>query len=94
MEEEKHSLLPFGTYVTIWFALLALTGATVTATALQLGSLSIYAAIAIALIKGTVVVLYFMNLKQEPLVFKIMLLVALVTLAVIMGVTFFDVSYR
>jgi len=94
MEHNKHNLYPYGTYVLIWCGLLALTGATVTATALRLGAFSIHGAIFIALCKATLVVMFFMNLKQESLIFKVMLGVALVTLATILGLTFVDVSYR
>jgi cytochrome c oxidase subunit 4 len=94
MQGRKHTLLPYGSYVMIWFGLLALTALTVTATALQLGGFSVYTAILIALVKATLVAFYFMNLKKEPPVFKWMLLLALVTLAVIMVLTFFDISYR
>lgn len=94
MKEAQNTLLPFGAYVMIWFGLLALTGATVTATAVQLGSFSVLAAILIALAKGSLVVLFFMNLRREQTIFKVMLLVALITLATIMLLTFLDVSYR
>ncbi len=81
-------------FVTIWISLLVLTAATVTVSALSLGNLSVLAAIGVALIKASLVVFYFMNLKREPRVFKIMLSVALVTLTVIMVLTFVDVSFR
>jgi cytochrome c oxidase subunit 4 len=37
---------------------------------------------------------YFMHLKYEDRVFKVMLLVSIVTLATIIGLTFFDVAFR
>ena len=73
-EREQQLLLPAGTYILIWFGLLAFTGLTVTAAALQLGNLSVIAAIGIALVKSWLVVFYFMNLKQEPRLFKLMLI--------------------
>lgn len=94
MEDKKHAPLPYGYYVLVWLGLLVLTGLTVTATSMNLGNLSVLAAISIALVKATAVVMIFMNLKQEPLMFKVMLLLALVTLSAIMGITFFDISYR
>ena len=94
MNDKHTALLPFGTYILIWLTLVMLTGVTVTATTLRLGNLSIYAAIGIALVKSVLVVLFFMNLKREQMIFKIMLLVALVTLAVIMLLTFIDTAYR
>jgi cytochrome c oxidase subunit 4 len=78
----------------VWLGLLALTGATVTATALELGGLAVAAAIVIAFVKSSLVVDVFMNIGKEPKIFKIMLGVALVTLAVIMALTFVDVIFR
>ena len=91
---EKHHTIPLGKYVLIWLALLVLTAATVTAAGLHFGQFSVLAAIAIATIKGTLVLMYFMHLKYEDRVFIIMLMLALFTLAVIMVLTFIDVSFR
>lgn len=78
----------------IWVALLTLTALTVTASSLHFGSWSVFAAIAIATVKGTLVLMYFMNLRYEERVFVYMLLLALFTLTVIMVLTFFDVLFR
>ena len=91
--EQKH-VLPYGTYIAIWFGLLMLTGITITAAGLHFGHWSVMAAILIATIKGSLVLFYFMHLKYEDTVFRIMLTVALLTLAVIMALTFADVAFR
>ena len=92
---EKHkTLVPYGTYVLVWFGLLALTGVTITVANLHLGQFSVLTAISIAAIKGTLVLLIFMNLKFEDRLFRIMLLVAVATLTVIMVLTFVDISFR
>jgi len=96
MEEkmEKKNVRPFSTYLVIWLGLLMLTGVTVTVSGLNLGQWSVLGAIIIAAVKSTLVVLFFMHLKYEDRVFKIMLGLAIVTLAVIMVLTFVDVSFR
>jgi cytochrome c oxidase subunit IV len=91
---EKHQPIPVSTYLMVWVGLLLLTALTITATSLHLGSYSVAAAIAIATIKGALVLFYFMHLKYEDRVFKIMLLLALFTLTVIMVLTFLDVLVR
>jgi cytochrome c oxidase subunit IV len=91
--EDKQHIIPFGTYILVWLALVVLTAATVTVAGLHLGNFTVLAAIAIATIKGTLVLLYFMHLKFEDRVFKLMLLLALFTLTVIMVLTFVDVSF-
>lgn len=91
--DEKH-LVPYGKYVMVWLALFVLTGCTITITGAQLGQLSVFAAILIASIKGILILFYFMHLKYEPPVFKITLVLAIFVVAVIMVLTFADVSFR
>ena len=92
METRPH--IPYAQYITIWFALVLLTGVTITVAGLQLGQVSLLAAIAIATVKGTLVLRHFMHLKYEPVVFKIALMVALFTLTTILVLTFVDTSFR
>jgi cytochrome c oxidase subunit 4 len=91
---EKKNTHPFSTYLLIWLGLLVLTGVTVTVAGLNLGQLSVLGAIVIAAVKSTLVILFFMQIKYEDRVFKIMLGVAVATLTVIMVLTFADVSLR
>lgn len=85
---------PLSTYVAVWLGLLVLTAATVTVAGLDLGQWSVLGAILIALTKASLVLLFFMHIKYEDRVFKIMLTVAVVTLTVILALTFVDISYR
>jgi cytochrome c oxidase subunit 4 len=94
MSVGKHQPIPLSTHLMIWVALLILTALTVTASSLHFGSWSVLAAIAIATVKGTLVLMYFMNLRYEERVFVYMLLLALFTLTVIMVLTFIDVLVR
>jgi cytochrome c oxidase subunit 4 len=91
---DKHQPVPLSSQVTIWLALLVLTALTITAAGLHLGGWSVFAAIAIATVKGSLVLLFFMNLRREDRVFKIMLFLALFTLTIIMVLTFLDVLKR
>jgi cytochrome c oxidase subunit 4 len=92
MSKEKKNIHPYSTYVLIWFGLLVLTGLTVTVASLNLGNLSILGVILIAAIKSTLVVMFFMHIKYEDRVFKIMLAAAVCTLVVILLLTFVDTS--
>jgi cytochrome c oxidase subunit IV len=58
-------ITPWQTLVVIWAILMALTILTVMATWVDLGTLNIWIALGIAVIKGTLVVLYFMHLKYD-----------------------------
>jgi len=91
--EEQHSI-PDRTYALVWMTLLALTGITIGAAHLQMGSWSMFANIAIASTKASLVLWFFMHLKQEKPLFKMLLLVPIVTISIIIGMTFFDIWYR
>lgn len=94
MTEQAHAPVPYRTFLIVWVLLLALTATTVAVSRIHLGPLNIWAALGIAGLKSTLVIFIFMHLKYERLLFKLCLLITLVTLAVFIGLTFFDVLYR
>ncbi|MBD3334637.1 MAG: cytochrome-c oxidase [Candidatus Eisenbacteria bacterium] len=94
MQSETKPQVPYGTYIMIWLGLLVLTGVTITAAGLSFGQWSALAAIVIATVKASLVLFFFMHLKYESVLFKGFLVVALLTLAVIMFLTFADTSFR
>ena len=89
--DEHHG---YGVYLLTWIALILLTAVTVTVAGMQLGGLSVAVALLVAAVKGTVVVLFFMHLREEMPIFTIMLIVAIITLTIFIGVTFFDILFR
>jgi cytochrome c oxidase subunit 4 len=92
--ESEFHVIGYGTYVIIWLALLIFTVLTVSVAGMDLGRLSVLTALAIATAKSGLVLNYFMHLKYEDRIFKVMLLVSIITLATILGLTFFDVAFR
>ncbi|MEK6743192.1 MAG: cytochrome C oxidase subunit IV family protein [Nitrospirota bacterium] len=92
-EQDKH-IVPTKTFVSVWIVLLMLTAVTVTVAKADLGAFSTFTAIMIASIKAGFVLWYFMHLKYEKRLLKLLLLVPIITLAVIIGLTFVDVWYR
>lgn len=92
--ETEHHIVGYGIYLFVWLSLLVFTALTVAVAGLHLGKLSVMAALAIATCKSWIVANYFMHLKYEDRVFKIMVLIALATLATVIGLTFFDISFR
>ena len=92
--QEEHRHLGYGVYVVTWLALLMLTGLTVTVAGMQLRGLSILVALSVASVKATIVVLFFMHLREENKMFKIMFIVSVVVLGIFIGMTFFDILYR
>jgi cytochrome c oxidase subunit 4 len=82
-------------YIFIWVALIVLTAITVTTASLNFGRAGILVVLAIAAIKSTLVLLYFMHLSSEKrLLLKLLVPIAICTLAIFIGLTFTDVMYR
>jgi cytochrome c oxidase subunit IV len=94
MKEPEAHIVPQKTFIKVWLALLALTAITITVAELHLGRFSMLTALAIASFKAGLVLWFFMHLKYESRLFKWLLLAPIVTLAVIIGLTFFDIWYR
>jgi cytochrome c oxidase subunit 4 len=94
MTEEHAHIVPYKTFLIIWFVLLILTGITIVVAQYNLGALNIWVALGIATLKAGLVVAVFMHMKYESYLFKLSLLSALAILAIFIGFTFFDVLYR
>lgn len=94
MSEQENHIVGNRVFIAVWIALLTLTAITVTVAKLDLGAFSTFTAIVIASIKACLVLWSFMHLKYETRLLKLLLLVPIVTLAVIIGLTFVDVLYR
>lgn len=92
--EQPHHIVSYATQVKVWVALLVLTAATISVSRIELGALHVWAALLIASVKSALVVAFFMHMKYENRAFKYCLLAALLTLAIFIGFTFFDVLYR
>ena len=91
--EEVH-LVPYRVYVLVWLALVALTCVTVGVHYTDLAHMAIITAVIIAVVKTTLVVLYFMHIRYDQPVFTVMLLAAIVTYAIFIILTFTDYSFR
>ncbi len=94
MEESKGHLVGTKTFVFVWIALLCLTGLTIKAAQMKMGEWSMVANIAIASTKASLVLWFFMHLKYEKRLFKLLIFVPLITISIIIGMTFFDIWYR
>jgi cytochrome c oxidase subunit 4 len=92
--EAQHYVGSYSTYVLVWLGLLVFTGLTIALAGFHLGSLSVFTVILIAACKSSLVLYFFMHLKYEKPLFKILVLVAVLTLAVFIALTFVDISYR
>lgn len=92
--EQEHHIVATKTFILVWIALLILTGLTIKAAQMRMGEWSMVANIAIASTKAGLVLWFFMHLKYEKRIFKLLLFVPIITISIIIGLTFFDIWYR
>ena len=85
---------PVSTYLTVFGTLMVLTTVTVAAAFTNLGSLNFPIAIAIAITKATVVILFFMHVKYSSKLTKFVVASSLFFLACLFGLTFTDYLSR
>ena len=91
---DKHHVVGYGKLTAVWLLLLFLTAVTVRVSRLDLGIGRVWGSLAIASVKGGLVIAFFMHMKYEGRLLHWLLFLALFTLAVFIGFTFFDVLYR
>ncbi len=94
MEHKKHHIVPYITHMWVWVALLVLTVITVSAVLVDLKNFVVFAALLIATIKSTIVVVYFMHLKFDSKILAIMLGLTMVVFITFILLTFVDYSFR
>jgi cytochrome c oxidase subunit 4 len=91
---QEHVSVPDRVFVSVWVALLILTGVTIKAAQMRMGEWSMLANLLIASTKASLVLWFFMHLKYESRLFRFLFLVPIATITVIIGLTFFDIWYR
>jgi cytochrome c oxidase subunit 4 len=85
---------PVSSYLTVFGTLMVFTAITVAAAFTNLGTLNFPIAIAIAITKATVVILFFMHVKHSSKLTKFVVVSCLFFLACLFGLTFTDVLSR
>lgn len=85
---------PVSLYVTIFFALMILTGVTVAAAFVNLGQFNFAVAMLIAGFKASLVVWYFMHVKYQSHLTKLTVATGLFFLALLLGLSLVDYVSR
>ena len=97
-EHSEHHIVQPGTYTLVILSLLVLTAATVGAAYVNLGQFNIVVALAIAVLKATLVVLFFMHAKYVPRRTQLVIIAGIFWLALLLFLTMSDyvsrVDYR
>ena len=92
-EHSEHIVSPV-IYVAIFAALLVGTGLTVWAAFRNFGQFNIVIALAIASVKATLVVLYFMHARYSPRRTQLVIISAIFWLAIMLSLTLSDYQTR
>ena len=87
-------IVPVRTYVLIFLALIILTWVTTAIAFIDLGSFNVYVALTIAVIKATLVVLFFMHVKYSERVTKIYVAAGFFWLIIMIGMVLIDYISR
>ena len=83
-------VVSFRVLATIWIALLALTVITVAVAGVPLGSFNLGVAMAIATVKATLVLLYFMHMRYDRPMNAIVFVTALLFVALFVSIALLD----
>ena len=96
MTDEHNDMrsIGYGKLITVWLVLLFFTALTVWVSRQDLGIGHVWGSLAIAAAKAGLVIAFFMHMRYEGRLLRGLLFVALLTLAIFIGFTFFDVLYR
>ena len=79
-----HPIVPVKVYIAVWAALIILTITTVAVSKIELGEFNFIAAMSIAVLKGALVVLFFMHVKQSTALVQLMAGASLFWLAIML----------
>lgn len=93
-QSPEHAEHPgYGTFIKVWVALLILTGGLVSLSLVS-QSYAVLGLLTLTPLKAALVFYFFMHLKYEPPLLKIVLLVTLGTLLIYFAMLFSDVAFR
>ncbi len=90
---ENH-IVPYKLYLYVLAGLIAMTLISVGASKINLGNLSVFAAILLASIKSLLVLVFFMHLKFDNKLLQILATSVFILVALVLFITFLDYNYR
>jgi cytochrome c oxidase subunit 4 len=94
IEESEQHPQSYTQLLLVLLGLLVLTVVTVAVSRVHLGAFNVWAAILIASLKSSLVLLFFMHLKYEGRFIRTTFIITVFTLAVLISFLFWDVSFR
>lgn len=94
MSEHTHHIASVRLYLAIFVALFVLTLLTVGVTYVDLGQFNLFVAMAIAVFKASLVVLYFMHVRWSPKLVQVTVVTSLLFVGILAAFTFGDYLTR
>lgn len=94
MQQEKPHIVPYRTYLIVLAALVTFTMLSVKITAIELGGLTVAAALIFASLKSYLVLTHFMHLKFDKIYIRIMVGFVFAVFMAVLIITFIDYSFR
>jgi cytochrome c oxidase subunit 4 len=93
-EEYQEHVVPFTVYLAVFGALMVLTVLTVVVAFFDLGNLNVAVALTVAVIKASLVVLFFMHVRYASTITKLVVISSLVWLGFLFFITLSDYLTR
>ena len=93
-EAEATHVVGYATFIKVWVALVALTGALVVLSSMRNPNMALLGLLIITPTKASLVFFYFMHLKYESAALKYMVAAAIAVLIIFIGLTFSDYLFR
>ena len=94
MHNEETHITDYRVYLWVFLGLMFLTLITITVTWIDLSALTVAVALLIASVKAVIVLAYFMHLKFESSLFKVLVGMVLAIYTLVIALTFFDYLAR
>ena len=91
---QNHHIVPYKTHVIVLASLLVLTALSVAVTSIELGPLTVTVALLLATAKALIVLIYFMHLKFDNIIYSIMVGFVMFSIISIIVITFLDYLFR
>jgi cytochrome c oxidase subunit IV len=90
----SHHIVPYKSLILVLLSLIVLTILSVAVTSVQLGPLTVTVALLLASAKAFIVLIYFMHLKFDNLMYTLLLVFTLFAIISIIIITFLDYLFR
>jgi cytochrome c oxidase subunit IV len=93
-KQGTHHIVPYRTHIIVLLCLVILTAISVAVTSIELGPLTVTIALLLATSKAIIVLIYFMHLKFDNIMYTVLLVFTLFSIISIIIITFLDYLFR